>query len=127
MKKLLSLLLAGALALSLVACGGSEPAPAPESGDAPAASDTAKSPDNDIVVALQADTTSMDPHVGSNGISNQILNEVYETLLTFDENTNVVPLLAESWEVSEDAEHTHSNSEKASNSTMANHSTHSPL
>ena len=101
MKKLLSLLLAGALALSLVACGGSEPAPAPSEGGEPAAT-TAKSPDNDIVVALQADTTSMDPHVGSNGISNQILNEVYETLLTFDENTNVVPLLAKEWSVSED-------------------------
>ena len=100
MKKLLSLLLAGALALSLVACGSSEPAPAPSEGGEPAT--TAKSPDNDIVVALQADTTSMDPHVGSNGISNQILNEVYETLLTFDENTNVVPLLAKEWSVSED-------------------------
>ena len=103
MKKLLSLLLAGALALSLVACGSSEPAPEAEGeGEGTAATETTKSPDNDIVVALQADTTSMDPHVGSNGISNQILNEVYETLLTFDEDTNVVPLLAKDWEVSED-------------------------
>ena len=36
MKKLLALLLAGAMALSLVACGGSEPA-APEGGEAEAA------------------------------------------------------------------------------------------
>ena len=36
MKKLMALVLAGAMALSMVACGGSEPAPAPES-DAPAA------------------------------------------------------------------------------------------
>ena len=35
MKKLMALLLAGAMALSMVACGGSEPAPAPEA-DAPA-------------------------------------------------------------------------------------------
>ncbi len=35
MKKLLALILAGAMALSMVACGGSEPAPAP-GGDAPA-------------------------------------------------------------------------------------------
>ncbi len=98
MRKLLSLLLAGALALSLAACGSSEPAP--EGGDS--AASTAKSPDNDIVVALQADTTSMDPHLASNGISNQILDQVYETLLTFDEDTNVVPLLAKDWKVSED-------------------------
>lgn len=44
----------------------------------------------------------MDPHVGSNGASNQVLNEMYETLLTFDENTNVIPLLAKEWSVSED-------------------------
>lgn len=36
MKKLLALILAGAMALSMVACGGSEPAPAPEGGEAPA-------------------------------------------------------------------------------------------
>ena len=35
MKKLMALLLAGAMALSMVACGSSEPAPAPEA-DAPA-------------------------------------------------------------------------------------------
>ena len=99
MKKLLSLLLAGALALSLVACGSQ---PATSEGEGSTSGTATKSPDNDIVVALQQDTTSMDPHVGSNGISNQILNEVYETLLTFDEDTNVVPLLAKDWEVSED-------------------------
>ena len=49
MKKLLSLLLAGALALSFVACGSSEPAPAPEGNNEPAATDTAKSPDNTYI------------------------------------------------------------------------------
>ncbi|MBE6878348.1 MAG: hypothetical protein E7488_04180 [Ruminococcaceae bacterium] len=34
MKKLLAFLISGALALSMVACGGSEPAPAPEGGEA---------------------------------------------------------------------------------------------
>ncbi|MBE6879207.1 MAG: hypothetical protein E7488_08655, partial [Ruminococcaceae bacterium] len=34
MKKLLAFLISGALALSMVACGGGEPAPAPEGGEA---------------------------------------------------------------------------------------------
>lgn len=120
-KKIVSVALAGAMVLSLAACGGgntnnagNETTAAPtESTTADAASveaskeakkdqATAKAPDNDIVIAVQQDTTSMDPHVGSNGASNQVLNEIYETLLTFDEDTNVVPLLAKEWSVSED-------------------------
>lgn len=123
MRKLVSFALVGVMAFSLSACGGGNTA---STTAAPAATEaaketttadaaaveaskeakkeaaTAKSPDNDIVVAVQQDTTSMDPHVGSNGASNRILNEMYETLLTFDENTNVVPLLAKEWSVSED-------------------------
>lgn len=118
MRKFISLALAGAMALSLTACGGNTNAPAgttaaAETTTADAAAveaskeakkeeSTAKAPDNDLVVAVQQDTTSMDPHVGSNGASNQILNELYETLLTFDKDTNVVPLLAKDWKVSED-------------------------
>ena len=119
MRKFISLALAGAMALSLTACGGGKTAApaattaAAETTTADAAAveaskeakkteATAKSQDNDIVIALSQDTTSMDPHVGSNGVSNQVLNEVYETLLTFDENTNIIPLLAKEWKVSDD-------------------------
>ena len=128
MKKLLSIVLVGAMALSLSACGGGsgtdqEAPPASEnstndsagdsnegastdsleeSNEAKKESATAKSPDNDLVVAMQADATHLDPHVSSNGVSNQITNEMYETLLTFDADTNVIPLLAKEWSVSED-------------------------
>ncbi|MBP0980420.1 MAG: peptide ABC transporter substrate-binding protein, partial [Oscillospiraceae bacterium] len=113
------------MALSVTACGGgaketattaaaaaetttaamattADASSAAASKEAKVEASTAVSPDNDIVIALQADATHLDPHRSSNGISNQILNEVYETLLTFDENTNVVPLLAKDWAVSED-------------------------
>ena len=123
MRKFISLALAGAMVFSLTACGGgntettaaaaadttaaaetttADAASVEESKEAKKAESTAKAPDNDLVVAVQQDTTSMDPHVGSNGASNQVLNEMYETLLTFDENTNVIPLLAKEWSVSED-------------------------
>lgn len=85
MKKLLSLLLALVLVMGTTALA------------------EAKSPDNDLVVAMQADATHLDPHVSSNGVSNQITNPMYETLVTFDEQTNVVPQLATEWTVSEDA------------------------
>ena len=119
-KKIVSIALAGAMVLSLAACGGGDKAAesttakaAEETTTADAAAvkeskaakqeaSTAKSPDNDIVIALQADATHLDPHVSSNGVSNQVTNEMYETLLTFDEDTNVVPLLAKEWSVSED-------------------------
>ena len=85
MKKFLSLLLVLMLALGTVAIA------------------EIKSPDNDMVVAMQADATHLDPHVSSNGVSNQITNPMYETLLTFDEHTQVIPMLATGWEVSDDA------------------------
>lgn len=104
MKKLLSLLLVCAMALSLAACGKNDDSK-PNDTTAPGAQQTgeAKSPDNDLVVALQADATHLDPHVSSNGASNQITEEMYETLLSFDQDTNVVPSLAKEWKVSEDA------------------------
>ena len=115
-KRLITLLLACVMVLGLAACGGGgggntpannakEPAantPADNKTDTPAPAEPSSSGTKDFVVAMQADTTSLDPHIGSNGNSNQILNEMYECLLTFDADTNVIPLLAKSWEVSED-------------------------
>lgn len=118
MKRLVSLLLAGAMVFSLTACGSKaeettaaaaateattqDAAEVQASKEAKVEASTAKSADNDIVIALQADATHLDPHVSSNGISNQITNEMYECLLAFDEDTNVVPALAKEWSVSED-------------------------
>ena len=141
-KKIVSIALAGAMVLSLAACGGGDKAA--ESTTAKAAGETttadavkeskaakqeastAKSPDNDIVIALQADATHLDPHVSSNGVSNQVTNEMYETLLTFDEDTNVVPLLAKEWSVSEDGKSYTFVLNEASSSTTASRSTQNP-
>lgn len=114
MKRVLTFLLAAVMLLSLAACGGNNSStpgdganPAnPSENSAPSSSggnaSAAKSPDNDMVVAVQADATHLDPHVSSNGASNQITYEMYESLLTFDEHTNVIPSLAKEWSVSED-------------------------
>ena len=115
MKKLISLLLAGTMALGLAACGGNN-AETTETPDTTAQTEVQetepattapkdvelKAPDNDFVVALQRDATHLDPHISSNGASNTITDTMYETLLTFDENTNIIPALAKEWSVSDD-------------------------
>lgn len=53
-------------------------------------------------VAFQNDWESLDPQVTSSYSSLQILNNVLETLTTFDDNLNLVPGLATSWEQSDD-------------------------
>lgn len=55
-----------------------------------------------LEVAFQNDWESLDPQVTSSYSSLQIMNNVLETLTTFDADQNLVPSLATSWEQSED-------------------------
>lgn len=113
MKKQASIILAALLAVSLTACSGGktetpattaagETSAATEAASTAGGDNTVVSPDNDFVIALQADATHLDPHVSGNGVSNTITNSMYETLVWFDENLELKPLLAKSWTVSDD-------------------------
>ena len=113
MKKQASIILAALLAVSLTACSGGktetpattaagETSAATEAASTAGGDNTAVSPDNDFVIALQADATHLDPHVSGNGVSNTITNSMYETLVWFDENLELKPLLAKSWTVQDD-------------------------
>jgi peptide/nickel transport system substrate-binding protein len=53
-------------------------------------------------VAFQNEWAGLDPHTVSSYSSYQILNNVLEPLTAYDDNLNLVPWLAESWEQSED-------------------------
>ena len=86
-KKILSLLLAGLLALSLAACGGS-PA-APDAGGA----------DNTLVYG-SGDYTRINPAMDEHGEINILL---FNGLTGHDGKNQVVPALAKSWEFDEDA------------------------
>lgn len=55
-----------------------------------------------LVAAISADPQGFDPHITSAHSSFEILENVYDTLVTVDDNLNMVPSLAESWEVSAD-------------------------
>ena len=52
--------------------------------------------------AWQSEWESLDPHVASSEATFQVLNNVLETLTFFDDDMNLIPWLAESWERSED-------------------------
>ncbi|MBX2997555.1 MAG: ABC transporter substrate-binding protein [Caldilineaceae bacterium] len=101
---LLALLLA--LALMLAAC----PAPvAPttgtaDSGAAPAPQPAADPLANTLIVAIAEDTASYDPQRAYETLPSIVHKVTYQTLITFpaDSVEQVIPSLAESWEISED-------------------------
>jgi peptide/nickel transport system substrate-binding protein len=55
-----------------------------------------------LMAALSADPQGFDSHLTSAYSSFEVLENVYDQLVTVDENLNMVPSLAESWEVSDD-------------------------
>lgn len=55
-----------------------------------------------LTVGVGGDASSLDPHVGVSGPSLNAMNPVYETLTRYDDNGEIIPLLAESWEQLDD-------------------------
>lgn len=58
---------------------------------------------NTLIMARAADTTGLDPHTQTAFASFRLLELIYEPLVNLNENLEVVPALAESWDFSEDA------------------------
>lgn len=52
-----------------------------------------------LVAAQEVDPVSLDPHTNSNYSALQGYEHIYESLIGYDEKTNVVPALAQSWEI----------------------------
>jgi peptide/nickel transport system substrate-binding protein len=52
-----------------------------------------------LVAAAEIDPISLDPHTNSNFSAIQAFDHVYESLTAYDEKTNIVPALAQSWEI----------------------------
>ena len=85
LKKAVGVALAITVAVSLMAgCGGS-------SSSEPEVKDT-------LTVAITGDPPTLDPHESSTSSSVNNLNPVYETLVRYDENGEIVPCLATEWE-----------------------------
>ena len=52
-----------------------------------------------LVAAQEVDPVSLDPHTNSNFSALQGYEHLYESLTGYDEKTNIVPALAQSWDV----------------------------
>lgn len=97
--KLISLALCVVMLLS--ACGGpgssSTPAGPGTSGSSPA--QPAAQSKNELKVAIRAEPSTLDPH-NSTALANfAVQRVVFDTLVVQDENGDIIPGLAESWEV----------------------------
>lgn len=57
---------------------------------------------NTLVFASSADATTLDPHNTTDSQSDQIIWMIYNALIRYDEDMNIVPDLATSWSVAED-------------------------
>lgn len=86
-----------------------------ENANAPSSSDTTSNPETNsneptassksdqLVVAMPADVTSLDPAVSMDNTTWKIIYNTYERLVDYDgATTNIKPGLAKEWEVSED-------------------------
>lgn len=71
--------------------------------DAPASgTDTPKEVKDTIVIAQGADAKSLDPYGTTDSPAGRVANCIFDTLVTRDDEGNVSPCLAESWEIVDD-------------------------
>ena len=94
MKKYISLILALVMSLSLLSGCATQGTVDPE--------DMVKR--TDITVGEEWDAVSLDPHVINDEISIRAAAHIYESLVKQDENLEIVPSLAETWENKSDTE-----------------------
>ena len=111
-----TLLLAFGMLFLVAACSGSAGSSetTPSTGDspeptasssAPAAANTTDSAEpleGGRFVRLYVDPPTLDPHLTTDATSAQVIVEVFGGLVTIDRNLDVVPDLAESWDISAD-------------------------
>ena len=100
----LALLLLAALVVAACAAPASEAPGAGQEAAAPAEEAVSGEPvaGGTLRAAFQNEWAGLDPHATSSYSSYQILNNVLEGLTFYDDDMNLVPWLAESWEQSED-------------------------
>src|SRR5699024_8620003 len=96
-KKVLSMLMAAVMALSLAACGGGTTG----SGTASTGASEAGG-EKVLLVGLGGDPTSFNPDANTDDYAYHVACNLYSGLLTLNNNEEIIPDLAESWEISED-------------------------
>ena len=94
--------LAGALALSMVACGGGNAAPSGTSTAASSSGAAAATGSNVLNVMTEVEVASLDPQLATDGTSFEVIADFTDGLMQMDADGQPVPAIAESYEVSED-------------------------
>ena len=99
--RILALLLSALMLVSVLsACGGSaDTAPAASGGEAAASSGDGK---DTFRIALDSDIVKLDPAYAYDFTTNPVVDQITQGLLVFDENNELQPLLAASWEAVDD-------------------------
>jgi oligopeptide transport system substrate-binding protein len=108
-KRLLALV--GAIAIFAAACGGTQATTPPSSDGAPPASGDASTPPVDgnlaeeqiLRVDIAGEPPTLDPNKAQDSNSLTVLRALHRPLVYINADLEVVPALAESWEVSDDA------------------------
>lgn len=70
--------------------------------DAPASAEGEAKQGQVLNIGYPIQPVTLDAHISSNTAVKDVSREIYEQLVTLDQNAQVIPLLAESYEVSED-------------------------
>lgn len=103
MVRMLSLLLALAMVLSLAACGSSSSAPAATTGGSTGDSTTESANDNGYVVIGQtSEVANLNPMQYPRTPDSNVQNLIFSFLVKPDASLNYEPDLAESWDISDD-------------------------
>ena len=103
MVRMLSLLLALAMVLSMAACGSSSSAPAATTGGSTGDSTTEAANDNGYVVIGQtSEVANLNPMQYPRTPDSNVQNLIYSFLVKPDASLNYEPDLAESWDISDD-------------------------
>lgn len=62
----------------------------------------AEAPKNILRMAIMSNPPKLDPVFATDTSSSRIIYQIFETLVDYDKDGNVQPLLAESWDISPD-------------------------
>lgn len=105
MKRFLCIVLALAMCLSLAACGGQD-TQEPTDSSAPSGGETQgtenKNETDTLTVSLSTELQTLSIYGQQNIVTNQVLTNIYDGLLVLDQDANLSPNIAESWDWDEE-------------------------
>lgn len=99
-KKLLLFVMLFVFSAALCACNGGKKGEEPSSDVSTASGESVRG--GEIVVGIQQDIDSLDPHLAVAAGTKEILFNIFQGLVVADENGNVSPAVAKSYTVSDD-------------------------